>query len=207
MGSVSVVETYIQPRSALTPFLTKGRYGSLDGKAGLSILEVKEFALASVTTFKNQKTGLKNAIKQYFEIDLPTRSKVATKDGISFVGIAPGQWLAFAETQYSHSFIGQLESCVGTLGAVVDQSDARAIVELSGPKVRSALSKGISIDLDERMFGKGDAATTMAAQLWITLWQTDETPVFRIAIFRAYGSSLVDWISTSAAEFGYEIIG
>lgn len=201
-----MVKLSILPRSALAPYLKKGRYGSPEGSAGLLISELKEFGLANVTAFKDQGEALQRAIKIQFDVDLPQGPQVVTKAGISFVGIAPGQWWAFAEEYECDRFFTRLEACVGMFGTIVNQSDARAIVELSGPKVRSVLSKGVSVDLDERNFRMGDAATTMAAQLWITIWQTDEEPTYRLSVFRAFGSSLLDWLTTSSAEFGYEII-
>jgi sarcosine oxidase subunit gamma len=88
----------------------------------------------------------------------------------------------------------------------VDQSDARAVIEISGSKAREALAKGISIDLHPQAFGVGDSASTLAVQLWITLWQTELAPTYRIAVFRAFGSSVLEWLVNSSAEFGCQII-
>ena len=85
------------------------------------------------------------------------------------------------------------------------QTCALPIFEISGEKARAALAKGIMIDLDPSAFKIGSAATSFAVQFWITLWQTDEMPTYRITIFRSMGRDLLHWLESSAAEFGYDV--
>ena len=197
-----MVEVKLIARSALAPFIEKGLHGSPDTPANVILREVTDFALASLTAFKGQKTAASNLIKHHFDVELPDASKTATKNGITFISIAPNQWLAFAEHDKANGFVSNLETIIGMVGAVVDQSDARAIIEISGPKARETLAKGVSIDLHPKAFGIEDGATTLAVQLWITLWQIETTPTYRIAVFRAFGSATLEWLIHSAAEFG-----
>ena len=91
------------------------------------------------------------------------------------------------------------------LAAVVDQSDARALIDISGVHARATLAKGVVIDLDAVAFKSGDAAVSFAVQFWITLWQTSDVPAYRMAVFRSMGRDLLHWLESSAAEFGYEL--
>lgn len=201
-----MAEFKLVPRSALTPFIQLGWHGAAFETPGIVLSEVSNFALASITAFKNQEVALSNLIKVHFKTDLPKATKTTTVDGVTFISIAPSQWLAFAESRKAKEFVSTLESVLGAFAAVVDQSDARAVIEISGSKAREALAKGISIDLHPQAFGVGDSASTLAVQLWITLWQTELAPTYRIAVFRAFGSSVLEWLVNSSAEFGCQII-
>ncbi len=87
----------------------------------------------------------------------------------------------------------------------MDLSDARAIIQVSGPKAIDTLAKGISIDLHPNTFTHEHAASTFAAQLGMTIWKSEDSSVFNISVFRAFGSSALQWLITSASEFGCDV--
>lgn len=194
----------LTPRSALAPFLHAGHHGAED-KTGVTLREVTACALAELTAFKGQKEALATVIVTSFGIALPSANKSASKDGVTFVSVGPGKWLVTGEGKAEPDLIAKLEKAAGSLAAVVVQSDARALVEISGDKARMALAKGVMIDLDPVAFKTGDAAVSFAVQFWITLWQTHDAPTFRLAVFRSMGRDLLHWLESSAAEFGYTI--
>lgn len=194
----------LSPRSALAPFLHAGHHGAA-GKTGVTLREVTACALAELTAFKGQKEALATVIVTSFGIALPAANKSASKSGVTFVSVGPGKWLVTGEGTAEHDLITRLEKVTSSLAAVVDQTDARALVEISGNKARSALAKGVMIDLDPIAFKAGDAATSFAVQFWITLWQTTDAPTYRLAVFRSMGRDLLHWLESSAAEYGIEI--
>lgn len=194
----------LTPRSALAPFLHAGHHGA-EGKTGVTLHEVTSCALAELTAFKGQKDALTVAIMTAFDVSLPSANKTASKDGVTFVSVGPGKWLVTGEGPAEHDLVARLEKAAGSLAAVVDQSDARALVEISGDKARAALAKGVMVDLDPLAFKTGDAAASFAVQFWITLWQTSDAPIYRLAVFRSMGRDLLHWLESSAAEFGCEI--
>ena len=94
---------------------------------------------------------------------------------------------------------------VEEIASIVDQSDAYAILRLTGPRVRDALAKLVFIDLHPEAFKPGDVASTVAAHMGATLWRLDDGAdgaVFEIACYRSFASSLWHALATSAAEFG-----
>ncbi len=196
----------LSPRSALAPFLHAGHHGA-EGKTGVKLREVTACALAELTAFKGQKAALIKSTQNAFGVALPAANKSVSKDGVTFISVSPGKWLVTGEGAAEHDLVERLENAAGSLAAVVNQSDARAVVEISGDKARSALAKGVMIDLDPAAFKTGDAATSFAVQFWITLWQTNDAPTYRLAIFRSMGRDLLHWLESSAAEFGYDIHG
>ena len=154
----------LTPRSALAPFLHAGHHGA-EGKAGVTLREVTGCALAELTAFKGQKEALAHAIENAFGIALPAANKSASKDGVTFVSIGPGKWLVTGEGPSEKDLLVRLEKAARSFAAVVDQSDARALVEISGERARAALAKGIMIDLDPSAFKIGGAATSFAVHL------------------------------------------
>lgn len=194
----------LTPRSALAPFLHAGHHGA-EGKTGVTLREVSNFALAELTAFKGQKDALAAAIVTAFGVSLPSANRASSKDDVTFVSVGPGKWLVTGEGTKELDLVSQLKKAAGSLAAVVDQSDARALVEISGDKARAALAKGVMVDLDPLAFKTGDAAVSFAVQFWITLWQTSDAPIYRLAVFRSMGRDLLHWLESSAAEFGCEI--
>jgi len=201
-----VADMTLTPRSALAPFLHAGHHGA-HSKTGVTLREVSNCALAELTAFKGQKYALAAAIVTAFGVSLPSANKAASKDNVTFVSVGPGKWLVTGEGTRERDLVSRLEKAAGSLAAVVDQSDARALVEISGEKARLALAKGIMIDLDPVTFKTGDAAVSFAVQFWITLWQTHDATTYRLAVFRSIGRDLLHWLESSTAEFGCEISG
>ena len=199
-----MADTFLTPRSALAPFLHAGHQGQ-EGKTGVTLRELTACTLAELTAFKGQKEALATVIVTAFGIALPSANKTASKDGVTFVSVGPGKWLVTGEGSAERDLVAQLQKSAGPLAAVVDQSDARAVVEISGDKARSALAKGVMVDLDPVVFKTGDAAVSFAVQFWITLWQMNDAPTYRLAVFRSMGRDLLHWLESSAAEFGCEI--
>ena len=197
-----MTDLILSPRSALSCIITPGHRGKKEGLAGVTLTEVSQFTLAHLTAFKGQKAALEIAIRDEFSIELPNNSRRIERNRISFIGIGPEQWMVMAYDPDSNGFLTKLAHVVDGLAALVDQSDARAILRISGSDSRRALAKGVSVDLDPQVFEKDHAATTLAAGLSISLWQLEDTPTYEISVFRAFAVSLYDWIVHSAEEFG-----
>lgn len=197
-----MTDLILSPRSALSYVITPGRRGKKEGQAGVILTEVSQFTLAHLTAFKGQKAALEMAIRDEFCIDLPNNSRRAERNRVSFIGIGPEQWIVMVYDPDSNGFLTKLSHVVNGLAALVDQSDARAIVRISGSDARRALAKGVTVDLHPQVFGKDYATTTLAAGLSISLWQVEDTPTYEISVFRAFAVSLYDWVIHSAEEFG-----
>ncbi len=74
--------------------------------------------------------------------------------------------------------------------------------------IRDVLAKGFPIDLHERAFPPGAAATTVAAHIGAIIWRNEDQDgcaSFDIAVFRSLSRSFWHWFSKAAAEFGCEV--
>lgn len=87
------------------------------------------------------------------------------------------------------SLTSALTRATGTSGAVCDQSDGHCVFRLAGHGVSEALAKMVLIDIE--MLGPGQAATTAASLIGVTLWRPDDTPQFVVAVARSYAEAFL----------------
>ena len=111
----------------------------------------------------------------------------------------------------SRSASARTDSCLRSgratvLGLPVGPCRSGTLKRVSGPKTRQVLAKGISLDLDARVFKPGDVALTLAEHIAVQLWQVDDRPSYEIAMFRSLAGSFWHWLAASAEEFGYEVV-
>ena len=67
-----------------------------------------------------------------------------------------------------------LRARIGPFAAVADQSDARLVLRLSGPRVRDVLAKGVPVDLHPQAFKPGDVANTLVGYIGVQIDMLDE---------------------------------
>ena len=160
-----------------------------------------DLTIASLAAAKGQTEALSAAIRKAYGIDLPTVSaRVASKD-IAFIWSGHDQWIAIAERQNSRDLETELKPQLTGLAAVVDHSDGRAVVRVSGQRARDVLAKGIPIDLHSRVFKTNSVAITHASHIGVTLWQIDDTPTYDLALARSFANSFTHWLDHASAEY------
>ena len=195
----------LTPMSALHGVALPGRYGKTDGASGVTIAERTNIGLATVACRKGQDDGLKASVREAYGVDLPLTSKMARGKTVSFIGTGPGQWLAVSKSLENQALADDLIARLKGLASIVDQSDGRAVIRLSGPRARDVLAKGLAIDLDSRVFPEDVAVTSTISHMGVQLWQ--EAPEsYDITLFRSVAESFWRWLTVSAAAFGYEVV-
>jgi sarcosine oxidase subunit gamma len=103
-------------------------------------------------------------------------------------------------------FATKLRARIGPFAAVVDQSDARLVLRLSGPRVRDVLAKGVPVDLHPKAFKPGDVASTLVAYVGVQIDMLDDAPTYQLMAPRSMAGTLWSWLAASAAEFGYDVV-
>ena len=196
----------LKSASGVAGLAASGRYGKLDGGAGVTISERIGLGLATVAARKGQARSLQDRVREAYGVDLPQTSRVVVGRDVSFVGYGPGQWLAVSETLASEAMARDLAERLKGLASMSDQSSGRTVIRVSGTRARDVLAKGLPIDLDPRVFPLGSAATSTISLMGVQLWQADDTRSYDIAVFRSLSESFWRWLAASAAEFGYEVV-
>jgi sarcosine oxidase subunit gamma len=115
------------------------------------------------------------------------------------------QWLAVIEGNAALGILAKLAAGLKGLATIIDQSDGKALLRISGPRARDTLAKGCSLDLHPRAFKTGSASTTPVALIDCVIWQVDETPTYDLAIPTSFVESFCSWLTASAAEYGYRV--
>ena len=173
----------------------------------VTLTERADLGLATLQARKGQEAALREAIRQYCGVMLPDRPAVASADTIAFAGLGPQHWLGMADGS-SHRLATALKAAIGPLASIVDQSGGYVVFRVGGPAIRDVLAKGFPIDLHERAFPPGAAATTVAAHIGAIIWRNEDQDgcaSFDIAVFRSLSRSFWHWFSEAAAEFGCEV--
>lgn len=196
----------LQSRSAFEGILSPGRFGKEDGGAGVSVAERVDLGLASVEVRKGQIDGLKAYVRDYYGVALPEGSTAASGEDVTFIGTGPGQWFAVSTTLANEDLAADLATKLKGLASVADQSSGRGVLRLSGQRARDVLAKGLAIDFDPRVFSAGSAATSTLSHMGVLVWREGAAESFDIVLFRSVAESFWRWLSTSAAEYGCEVV-
>lgn len=176
--------------------------------AGVTATERADLALATIMTRKGKAADLGSRLSERFGTELPSAGRRTEGPDIALVSTGPGAWLSCRE-QGGYEFAEELAETLTGIASVADQSDALAVLRLSGPRLRQVLAKGIHVDFHDTVFQVGHAAATQCAHVGVTLWRLPDDPrgdpVFEIAMFRSYAESFSHWLQVSAAEYGLAV--
>lgn len=134
---------------------------------------------------------------------MPEPGKVAQEGGRALLWSGPARWLLLAGPDAMPE--DRLRDLLGGTASVVDQSDARIGLWLSGPCARQTLEKCVSIDLHPRAFRTGDTALTLFGHVAVQLWLADDAPRYALLFARSSAASAWRFLEASAAEFGLEL--
>jgi sarcosine oxidase subunit gamma len=182
-----------------------GRHGAPDGPAGVSLALPGGLALVSVMLRKGQGEALDRRVREAYGLELPHRPRREAAGGIAFAWAGPGHWLVLEEGTLGHALERRLRDELAGLASVSDQSDARTLIRVGGPRARDALAKGVMIDLHPRAFGPGDMAVTAVGHVGVQFWQIDGAPTYEFAVGRSFAADFWRWLIDAGAEFGVAV--
>ncbi len=173
---------------------------------GVLAAERNGLGIARIVARSGQGARLAGLFRASFGVEPPHGPRRASRGDVGIAGIGPQTWLATRDGA-GNGFAESLRPLLGDCAAVADQSDAHAILRLTGPRVRDALAKLTPIDIHPRSFPVNGVAQTICGYMNVTLWRLEDTahgdPVFEIWVGRSLAVSLHQAISHGAAEFGF----
>jgi heterotetrameric sarcosine oxidase gamma subunit len=166
---------------------------------GVTAVERAGFAAASVLARKGQAGAAAKALAAVAGAIVPDGPKRVTAGGLTVLGTGPGAWLVLAERP---SLVADLAASLASVAAVVDQSDAYAVLALSGPRLTEVLQTGVRVDLHPSGFSADDVAVTAVAHVGVILWMSDDRATVILAAPRSIAGSLLHWVEAAARPYG-----
>ena len=147
--------------------------------------------------------GFVAAVRSAAGVALPAEpNRVETAGERAALWLSPDEWLLLVPFAERTATLEKLRRELGDRHAsVTDVSANRTILELAGPKAREVLAKGCGLDLHPRSFGPGDCAQTLLARSQALIWQSDETPTYRLLVRPSFAAHVADCPVGALAEY------
>ena len=200
-----MVDSMFSPRSALDSIAREGRHGKPAGCPGVRAHLLDPLGLVLVMPAHGKAGDCLARLASTFgaELTQATARRLVRGQGLDLVWAGPNQYLAIMGAEADPA--GRLRELCGDTAAVVDQSDGRFVLRLTGPCVRQTLAKGISIDLHPRVFVPGETALVQLVHLPVQLTLVDGSSKFDLIGPRAAAGDVWSWLLASAGQFGLEM--
>jgi sarcosine oxidase subunit gamma len=125
------------------------------------------------------------------------RDALASITDVEVRDCAPGEWLVVSTRSGAVAVENVLCEIAGA--SVADQSDGRALLEISGPRVRNILAGCVAVDLHPDIFAIGSSANMLCCHVAVNLGRTGADR-FEIVVPR----SLCGWLFEEMMEMGRE---
>ncbi len=88
---------------------------------------------------------------------------------------------------------------------MVDLSEARTVIAVSGRHARDLLQKGTPLDLHPRAFEPGHCAQTALSRANVILHQIDASPRYDVYVLNSFADYLWNWMERAAGEYGLAV--
>lgn len=165
---------------------------------GATARAVEPLSVVSVTAWKGAAPALGEAIRAAFGLDLPPPGRWTQAGDLAALWAGPDHW--WLQRERAGALLGELTPVAGGHAALIDISDARAVLRLAGPAAPTILASLLPIDLHPRAFQPGCVANTLAAHIGVQVRQLDDTPSYDLSCLRSFAGSL--WRSLELAGAG-----
>ena len=188
-------------RSALADYAD--RVAALSGASG-GELSVHELPFVTQINFRadTKDANVMQRLAEALGFALPViPNTVAATGDRRALWLGPDEWLLVGPGGQREALAQTLRHGLnGALGAIVDVSANRTLLEIRGPKARELLAHGVPIDLDARSFGRGRCAQTLLAKAPVIVERRDDEAAFHLYVRSSFAGYLADWLLDAAAE-------
>ena len=173
----------------------------VNADGGLSMREVPFRGIIDLRLDQRDK-GAHDAAELALVIALPDSGRSVIGAAGSVLWLGPDEYLVVTEPGRELALVASLLGALrGRRAAVIDISDSRTMIALSGFHARDVLAKGCGIDLHPRSLAPGHCAQSFIAKARVTLHQLDDAPSYHILVERSLAEYLWLWLADAAGEF------
>ncbi|MGI9367797.1 MAG: sarcosine oxidase subunit gamma [Ruegeria sp.] len=138
-------------------------------------------AITSIAPFKGRQKALSDAMKSAHGMTYPAANRATGKSGARAV------WFGHSQAM----LMGPMpDASLSEFAAVVDQSDAWAVVRLEGDGAEEFLARLVPVDVRGPHFRRGHTARSLLFHMTASITRVGEKS-FQIMVFRSMAKSLV----------------
>ena len=152
------------------------------------MVEIRDRCAAMLAPRRGREQAMTAALHGRFGLDVPGMNRFTQSGGLLLTRTAPHQLLAMRDEP---GLFQALDEALGEDGGVIDLSDARTGVIISGPGARDRLMRLLPIDVHESVLHQGVCAQTVMAHLTVLVLQLDDTPTFELQCAASYRDSFL----------------
>jgi len=155
--------------------------------------------ILELAAFRGQAAALAALAAQHGAA-LPTFGHVASGTAGIILAVRPARWLLLAPPAEPGALSRSWQDSCGQCAAVIELSAALVAFHLRGEATRELLKRGCRLDLDPARFPAGSAASTIMAQVPVTL-----AALANGVLLLAPSSTsrhFREWLTTTAKPFG-----
>ena len=152
------------------------------------------------------------AVGRTLDLLLPTEpNTTAGRGALTALWLGPDNWLLTCPPGEVAALIETSRKALADLhAAVVDVSEGRVALQLSGPSAREVLAKGCPLDLHPRVFAPGNCAQTLLAKTSLLLHLVNDDPghgpTFDLYVARSYAQYAWAWLEDAGLEYGVQVV-
>lgn len=155
---------------------------------GVSIVEAMPGAITSLMPYRGREKELSEALKTAHGMAWPAPGRATGKEGARAVWTGKGQAMLLGPAP---------DPGLAHYAALTDQSDAWAVVRVSGADVEAVLARLVPIDLRAQLFKRGHATRTQLQHMTVSIARISETTV-QIMAFRSMAGTLIHDLESAA---------
>lgn len=181
------------------------RHGASAGAAGLTMAEQSGFDLVQVMARRGEWAATDAACAQAYGVAAPAKPQTVEAQGALLVWSGPDQFLVLSPRGTA---LDKARKTFAGVASLSEQSDARSLLRITGPRARDMLAKVCSLDLHPAAFPVGTAAVTYIDHTSVNVWRAADAAgeaVFQLLIFGTFAESLWHTLLDSGAEYGIAI--
>lgn len=197
-------------RSPLADITGTDTVAETGGVCGVELREMPQAAAVLVAARRGETDAASAALAQVLGATPPATPAIAAAGDARILWSGPGKWLVMLDGAAAAAHSENIRAATKESAAIVDQSDMRVELALSGPHARDVLSRLVSIDVDAAAFPPGSAAMTgiahVSGHVWLAPARTGQPEVFHILGPRSYAESLWHHVVVAAEQYGLRAI-
>ena len=188
--------------SPLAHYADVSNQGGVDGRSRV-ILEELAFCVHLNLRCDPSDSQTLTAASTIFGVGLPlVPNTFHEASDIRIHWLGPDEWLLVTTDEMKNETLLKLNGSLKSYHVqVLDISDAKAVIGLTGKDARDLLMKGCPVDLHEREFHSGCSTRTLLGKVEVIIHQVSDRPEYDIYVHRSFSEFLWDWLEDAAQEF------